>query len=283
MNKVGAIVRLMRWHKPIGAWLLLWPTLWGLWLSSDGHPSWSLVAVFVLGVWLTRSAGCVINDIWDRHIDPHVDRTRTRPLAAGEVSTREASAVFAVLMIISAALVFLFLPTQTWIYAVVGALLTVIYPGMKRVIHAPQCVLGIAFSWGIPMAVVATGGRFDGSLWLLWSLAWLWPVAYDTQYALADRDDDLRIGVRSTAILLGQHAERVVMLLQGLVLLGWLWLAWREGWACWYLLPWAAGVVVVYRQWLLMRQSEREAYTQAFCWNKWEGFFLLLSMIFGAF
>ena len=281
MNKCSAMMRLMRWDKPVGAWLLLWPTLWGLLLSSHGRPAWSLVVVFVLGVWLTRSAGCVINDIWDRKIDPYVERTRARPLAAGELSTREAIAVFSLLMVLSAALVLLFLPMRTWVYAVVGALLTVIYPAMKRIIQAPQCVLGIAFSWGIPMAVVAVGGRFDASLWLLWMLAWIWPVAYDTQYALADREDDLRIGVRSTAVALGKHAEGVVMLLQGVVLVGWLCLAWREAWAFWCVLPWAVSLLVLCREWSLMKQGDRRAYTQAFRWNAVMGFFLLLSMIFG--
>jgi 4-hydroxybenzoate polyprenyltransferase len=193
---------LMRWHRPIGALLLLWPTLWALWLSSAGRPDARVTLVFVLGVFLMRSAGCAINDYADRDFDRHVARTRERPLTAGRITRHEALGLFIVLSLVALALV-LQLNRYTVGLAVVGALLAATYPFMKRYTHLPQFYLGLAFGWGIPMAFAAHAGSVPPLAWLLFAANIFWTVAYDTEYAMADRDDDLKIGVKSTAILFG--------------------------------------------------------------------------------
>jgi len=195
---------LMRMDRPIGTFLLLWPTLWALWIAGEGHPQPWIVLIFVAGVFLMRSAGCVINDIADRDIDPHVARTRDRPLAAGRVTTREALALFLVLQ----------LNRLTILFALIGAVLAASYPFFKRFTHLPQFVLGFAFSWGIPMAFAAHQGQVPPVAWVLMLANLAWVVAYDTMYAMADREDDLKIGVKSTAILFGRHDRQIIAALQ---------------------------------------------------------------------
>jgi 4-hydroxybenzoate polyprenyltransferase len=208
---------LMRWDKPIGALLLLWPTLWALWLAGAGRPDQDIVIIFLLGVWLMRSAGCIVNDIADLDFDPHVERTRTRPLAAGRVTLREALILFGFVCLVCCGMVL----TLNWLtvgLAVIGVLLTISYPFMKRFHHLPQAHLGLAFGWGIPMAYAALTGSVPMAAWLLFIANIAWVLVYDTVYAMSDRADDLKIGVKSSAILFGNYDTRVVGLLQLLTL-----------------------------------------------------------------
>jgi 4-hydroxybenzoate polyprenyltransferase len=261
---------LMRLHRPIGILLLLWPTLWALWYAAGGTPSWHVLAVFVAGVVLMRSAGCVINDYADRDFDPHVARTRDRPLAAGRVSTREALALFVVLSFIAFALV-LTLNTLTIVLSFVGALLASTYPFIKRITHLPQFYLGAAFGWGVPMAYAAQTGSVSPDAWILFAATLGWAVAYDTAYAMVDRDDDLRIGVKSTAILFGR-ADRVMIALFHAITLGLLaWAGARAGLGLTYHMGLVlAGLLAAYQQWL-MRARDRDGCFRAFLNNNWFG------------
>lgn len=200
---------LMRLHRPIGIFLLLWPTLWGLWFAAHGRPDVHVLAVFVLGVVLMRSAGCVINDYADRDVDPHVERTRTRPIAAGLVQPRTALVLFAALCLIAFGLV-LTLNGLTILLSVIGAFLAASYPFLKRYTHLPQFYLGAAFGWSIPMAFAAQTGEVPLLAWVLFAANVCWSVAYDTAYAMVDRDDDVRVGVKSTAILFGRHDRALI-------------------------------------------------------------------------
>src|SRR3990172_2778846 len=202
--------RLMRLHRPIGILLLLWPTLWALWIAGQGRPDLHVLAVFVLGVVLMRSAGCVINDYADRDIDPHVERTRDRPIAAGRVSPREALVLFAVLCLMAFALV-LTLNRLTVLFSFAGAFLAATYPFLKRYTHLPQFYLGAAFGWGIPMAFAAQTGGVPPLAWVLFAANVFWAVAYDTAYAMVDREDDLKVGVKSTAILFGRYDRAMIL------------------------------------------------------------------------
>ncbi|ESP93012.1 MULTISPECIES: 4-hydroxybenzoate octaprenyltransferase [Pseudoalteromonas] len=204
--------QLMRLDKPIGTFLLLWPTMWSLWLASDGKPSLLHIFVFTLGTFLMRSAGCVINDYADRKVDGAVKRTAMRPLARGAVSEKEALTLFFVLIIASFLLV-LTLNWQTIVLSFGGVILASLYPFMKRYTHLPQVVLGAAFGWGIPMSFMAATGEVPLIAWLLFIANVLWTVAYDTMYAMVDRDDDLKIGIKSTAILFGQWDRHIIALL----------------------------------------------------------------------
>jgi 4-hydroxybenzoate polyprenyltransferase len=216
--RLALYAEVMRLHRPIGIYLLLWPTLWAVWLAADGKPSLKIVLIFSLGVVLMRSAGCVINDWADRDFDGHVQRTKDRPIASGRLPSREALYLFVFLIACSAALLpFLNLATFYWS---LGALaLASLYPFMKRFIYLPQLVLGAAFSWAIPMAFVAQNQAPNVLCWLLYAANLVWTVAYDTQYAMADREDDLKIGVKSTAILFGRFDLVIISLLQGLFIM----------------------------------------------------------------
>ena len=210
-------IELMRLDRPIGTYLLLWPTLWALWLAAEGVPDISTLIIFVLGVILMRAAGCVINDYADRDFDGHVERTRERPLATGRISARQALIAFAVLVGLSGLLVLL-TNALTIQLAFVGVGLAALYPFCKRFTFYPQVVHGAAFSWAIPMAFAAQAGTLPMPLWLLFIANLLWTVAYDTEYAMCDREDDLRIGIKSTAILFGDADRLIIGLLQGLTL-----------------------------------------------------------------
>lgn len=205
--------RLMRMDKPIGIYLLLWPTWWALWLAADGIPAFGIWLVFSLGVVLMRAAGCVINDYADRNFDGLVERTKARPLATGIITPKEALQLFSLLLALAAALLF-FLNLQTRILALVAVVLACSYPFMKRYTHLPQVVLGAAYSWGIPMAFMALQGEIPFYGWVLYLANLCWTVAYDTFYALVDRPDDLQAGVKSTAILFGVYAQPIIALLQ---------------------------------------------------------------------
>jgi 4-hydroxybenzoate polyprenyltransferase len=261
---------LMRLNRPIGILLLLWPTLWALWWAGAGRPNLWVLTVFVLGVVLMRSAGCVINDYADRGFDPHVERTRERPLAAGRVSPREALLLFVGLSLVAFALV-LTLNTLTIALSFIGAFLAASYPFMKRVTHLPQFYLGVAFGWGIPMAFAAETGSVPGVAWLLFFANVCWAMAYDTAYAMVDRDDDLKIGVKSTAILFGDYDRLMIGVLHALTL-GLLTLAGltaRLGLGYHVGLVVAAGLAL-YQQWLI-RGRVRAACFRAFLNNHWFG------------
>lgn len=217
LARLLAYWRLMRLHRPIGSLLLLWPTLWALWLAKNGHPDPGLTAVFIVGVVLMRSAGCVINDYADRGFDAHVWRTRERPLASGEVSPREALRLFAVLCLLAASLAF-WLNTLTIELSVVAVALAASYPFFKRFTHLPQVYLGLAFGWGIPMAFAAETGRVPALAWVLLVANIFWTVAYDTAYAMADRADDEKIGVKSSAILFGRWDRIMIAFCHGVAL-----------------------------------------------------------------
>ncbi len=208
---------LMRLHRPIGMLLLLWPTLWGLWFAGQGHLNLQVAAVFVLGVVLMRSAGCVINDYADRGFDPHVARTRDRPIAAGRVSPREALVLFAALCLAAFALV-LTLNRLTILLSFGGAFLAATYPFLKRWTHLPQFYLGVAFGWGIPMAFAAQTGAVPPLAWVLFCANVFWAVAYDTAYAMVDREDDRKVGIKSTAILFGAYDRILIGVFHALTL-----------------------------------------------------------------
>jgi 4-hydroxybenzoate polyprenyltransferase len=260
----------MRIDRPIGSLLLLWPALWALWLSANGRPDPHIVVVFVLGVFVMRSAGCVINDYADRDFDPHVERTRNRPLAARRVQPREALALFGALMLIALALV-LTLNRLTVLLALAGALLAALYPFMKRFTYLPQVHLGLAFSWTIPMAYAAHTGGVPPVAWLLLIGNLIWTVAYDTIYAMVDRDDDLRVGVKSTAILFGELDRAFIagMQIAVLVVLGLAaqQLALSRVFDAALL---AVAALFAWQQWLI-RDRERDACFRAFLNNNWVG------------
>lgn len=217
-ERLDVYVNLTRFNRPIGSYLLLWPTLWALWIASEGIPDLKLIAVFTLGVFLTRSAGCVINDFADRKVDGHVKRTAQRPLATGKVTAKEALLLFAVLMLVAFGLVLL-TNTMTILMSFGGLFLASLYPFMKRYTHLPQVVLGAAFGWAIPMAFTAVGEQIPLIAWVIYSAKLLWTVAYDTMYAMVDRDDDLKIGIKSTAILFGQYDKLIIAILLILTLI----------------------------------------------------------------
>jgi len=220
MTKISAYSKLMRFDKPIGIFLLLWPTLWPLWLINKGFPGPKMFLIFVLGVVVMRSAGCVINDIVDKDIDPSVERTKTRPLANQSLTIREAYFLLLFLLSIALGLV-LQLNLSSFFWALGGLSITVIYPFCKRFLSAPQLILGFAFSWSIPMVYVANNLALSAEAYLLWLSVGLWIVVYDTFYALVDKEDDLKIGINSTAILFGERVGLITGLLQSSVIVLW--------------------------------------------------------------
>ncbi|MSR09351.1 MAG: 4-hydroxybenzoate octaprenyltransferase [Gammaproteobacteria bacterium] len=259
--------QLMRLDKPVGIWLLLWPTLWGLWIAGAGRPEPLNFLVFVAGVVVMRSAGCVINDYADRHIDGEVARTQSRPLAAGLVTSAEALTLFAVLGLVALALLMLLNPLAR-LLAIGGAALTIVYPFSKRWLAAPQFLLGAAFGWGIPMAFAAETEVVPRLAWLLWLDVVVWAVIYDTMYAMADRDEDLRIGVKSTAILFGTADLFIIFLLQIVLVIGLL-LAGRDGGlGLWYQAGVAVGALLLASQLWLIRGREPVACLRAFRANQ---------------
>ncbi|MBK8817147.1 MAG: 4-hydroxybenzoate octaprenyltransferase [Methylococcaceae bacterium] len=209
---------LARLNKPIGIFILLWPTLWALWIAGEGSPNSLVLFVFTLGVVLMRSAGCVINDYADRDFDPHVERTKFRPIASGKVTSKEALAVFVVLSLCAFGLVLL-LNSYTILLSFVGAFLAASYPFMKRYTHLPQAYLGIAFGWAVPMAFAAQQNTIPNVAWVLYLAVMLWALVYDTMYAMVDKEDDLKIGVKSTAILFGDYDRQVMAILQIIIML----------------------------------------------------------------
>jgi 4-hydroxybenzoate polyprenyltransferase len=279
-SRLPDFIALMRLDRPIGIWLLLWPTLWAVWIAGDGHPSLSIVLIFTLGVVFMRSAGCVINDYADRHWDGEVARTAERPLVTGRVSAKEALLLFALLVGLSASLL-LWLNRETFYWSLGALALAALYPFMKRYTYLPQVVLGAAFSWAIPMAFVAQGKSPDALCWLLYSANLAWTVAYDTQYAMCDRDDDLKAGIKSTAILFGELDLLMIGLLQGLFLVGLFMLGLQLSLA-W---PWYAGLLLAFILFAIQawqtRAREPQTCLDAFKNNHLVGLVVFIALLSG--
>jgi 4-hydroxybenzoate polyprenyltransferase len=261
---------LMRLNRPIGIWLLLWPTLWGLWIAGEGRPDPTIFVIFVLGVIVMRSAGCVINDFADRKFDVDIERTRQRPLVTGGVAPAEALVLFAALGLIAIALV-LNLNGLTQFLAVIAAALTIAYPFAKRFISAPQLVLGAAFGWSIPMAFAAQTGEIPRLAWLMWLTVVVWAVIYDTMYAMADREEDLRIGLKSTAILFGKTDIFIITLLQVVLLLAIILIGGVAKMNGWYMLGVGVVFILMVYQRLLIRHRDPGQCLQAFQNNQYVG------------
>lgn len=277
-RKAGQYVRLTRINRPIGSLLLLWPTLWALWLAAEGAPRLDLLLIFTLGVFVMRSAGCVINDFADRRVDGRVKRTRDRPLATGEVSSREAVALFMVLCLVAFGLVLL-TDRFTVLLSVGGLLLAFCYPFMKRYTHLPQVVLGAAFAWAVPMAFAAQRGSLGQEVWLLYTAVILWTVVYDTFYAMVDRDDDLLIGVKSTAVLFGEQDRLITGALQLMTLYALVLTGQRFEMGSIYYWGIAGAAACFAWQQFLIRFRERDACFRAFLHNNYVGMIIFAAIV----
>jgi len=262
--------RLMRLHKPIGTLLLLWPTLWALWIAGYGNPPWQVVLIFAVGTLLMRSAGCVMNDIADRDFDPFVKRTRERPLATREVSVREALVIVVLLCLAAFALVS-FLNKLTILLSVAALAIAATYPLTKRFFAIPQAYLGVAFGFGIPMGFAALLGMISWVAWWLLAANIFWAIAYDTEYAMVDRDDDLRLGIRTSAITFGRFDVLAVMLSYAAMLGILLWLGARLGFGITYYCGLLAAAVMMAFHYKWIRGREREGCFRAFNHNNWVG------------
>ena len=279
-ERLGAYYYLCRFDNPIGTELVFWPTLWALWIAAQGMPRIEILIPMILGVIFMRAAGCAINDFADRKVDAHVERTKNRPLATGVISAKEAVMVFLVLVAASACLLF-FLPIETFYWSFGALLLAFIYPFMRRYTHFPQVFLGAAFSWSIPMAYTAVGQTPDLTCWLLYFGNLAWTVAYDTQYAIADREYDLKIGVKSTAILFGQHDISIISTLQASSIL-------LIGAALWLenlLIPFGLLALLLVAadfiyQWFKTRDKNPQLCFWAFRHNRWVGLIIFVGILF---
>ncbi len=277
-SKTSALLDLIRFDKPIGTLLLLWPTLWALWIAAEGVPDYDLLLIFIAGTFLTRAAGCIINDLADRRVDGAVSRTSGRPLVTGAVTQKEAVTLFVSLMLLAFVLV-LFTNTLTIALSVGAVVLASTYPFMKRYTHLPQLVLGLAFSWGIPMAFAAQRNGLPTPLWLIFLGNLCWIVAYDTKYAMVDRVDDIPAGIKSTAILFGRYDRTIIAVLQALSLLC-LYLAGQA----FALGPYfnlsllAAAGLFGYQQYLI-RNRDRDACFRAFLHNNWVGMVIFAGIV----
>jgi 4-hydroxybenzoate polyprenyltransferase len=269
-ERLSLYEKLMRLDKPVGILLLLWPTLWGQWLASNGQPNWMILWIFIMGVVLMRSAGCVINDYADRHIDPHVARTRERPLAAGKVSSKEALLLAAGLSLLAFMLI---LPLNTLVLglSVIALFLAASYPFTKRFFAIPQAYLGIAFGFGIPMSYAALRGEVPMEAWILLAANTFWAIAYDTQYAMVDREDDLKIGIKTSAITFGRFDLVAIVICYGLTLalLAWVGLQRNMGIVFYGGLITAAAIAVYHMS--LIRSRDPKQCFRAFLHNTWFG------------
>jgi 4-hydroxybenzoate polyprenyltransferase len=278
IKRLSCYAKLMRLDKPIGILLLGWPTLWALWFAGAGKPDIYIVSIFMLGVVLMRSAGCVANDLADRHLDGFVKRTQARPLAAKTISVKAAIIVF-ISLSAGAFLLVLQLNRLTICLAIVGMVLAIAYPFMKRFTHWPQVGLGAAFSWGVPMAYAAENNSVPLSAWLLFATALLWPIIYDTMYAMTDREDDRKIGIKSTAILFGLYDKKIIALLQVIFLgsLAWIGYILQLHWPYYLGLILSAGLFC-YQQKLIQQRLPEQCF-KAFLNNNWVGFSIFVGIV----
>lgn len=279
-EKCKQYARLIRFDKPIGTLLLLWPTWWALWLASNGHPNLKILFVFTAGVFLMRSAGCIMNDIADRHIDGHVTRTQLRPLAARTILVKEALFLAALFALTAFSLV-LMCNTFTIYLSFIGAALAIIYPYLKRITHLPQLGLGVAFAWGVPMAFAAEMNFIPGSAWFVFATAIIWPIIYDTMYAMVDRPDDKKIGVKSTAILFGHYDVLIITLLECLFvsMLIFVGILFQLTWIYYASLVIATSLFIY--QYYLIRSREPTNCFAAFLNNHWVGFIIFAGIFLG--
>ena len=276
-DKAPDYLALIRFDRPIGTYLLLWPTLWALWLAAEGVPDFKLLIIFIVGTFLMRSAGCAMNDYADRDIDAHVERTANRPLATGRISPKQALTFSAILCLLAFALV-LFTNLKTIVLSFAAVALAACYPYMKRHTHLPQVVLGAAFSWGIPMAFAAQQNALPASLWLIYVAVVLWTVAYDTFYAMVDRDDDINIGVKSTAILFGKGDRLITALLQVMVIGLLILVGYQFHLNEWYFISLiGVAVLFIYQQYLI-RHRDRDNCFKAFLNNHWAGAIIFIGI-----
>ena len=282
MSNGSAYWRLMRFDRPVGIYLLLWPTVWALWIAGHGQPDWRTVVVFVVGVVLTRALGCVMNDWCDRDIDGHVERTRSRPLPAGELSPRQALLCLAILIVLAGALAVTFLHVGTILLSLVGLALALLYPFAKRCMRYPQAVLGFAFAWGIPMAFWQMQQRLPLIAWVMLALTWLWIFVYDTQYALSDLEDDKKLGkIQSSAQSLGEQAQSILRLAQAVLVLGWLGLGlqWQLQGVLFLAVP--AMIGWFFYQDRCVTEGSSAACFAAFRSHQWLGLIIFVSILFG--
>lgn len=277
---MNAYFRLMRLDKPIGIFLLLWPTLWALWLANKGSPPLSVLIVFCLGTLIMRSAGCIINDIADRKLDGKVKRTASRPLVTGEVSLNRAILLFIALLCIACGLLCC-LDVPLFKVATIGAGLAVIYPFCKRFLATPQLILGFAFSWGIPLAFLSAHKPIDMAVILLMLLNFLWIICYDTYYAMVDKDDDIKIGIHSTALFWGSWSRLIIAGLQLLIAFLWLYLAGIFNLSYFFYIFWFMAHLLFIYQFYLTSEETREQCFEAFLNNHWYGLFILIGIIIG--
>jgi 4-hydroxybenzoate polyprenyltransferase len=277
-QKLLPFIQLMRLDRPVGIYLVLWPALWALWLAADGTPPLHILAVFVLGAVLMRSAGCVINDYADRNFDGHVARTCQRPLATGAVTPKQALKLFAVLCLVSFGLVLLLNPL-TVLMSFVALGLAALYPFTKRLTHWPQAFLGAAFAWAVPMAFTAVQNQLPWQVWPLFAATLIWALIYDTAYALVDREDDLKIGIKSTAIGFGRYVNEMIGLFQLLMLALLIWVGqiFSLHWP-YYLSLVGMALGFGYHQWLLRKEQPALAF-KVFLQNHWLGFLLWLGIV----
>lgn len=277
-SRLSAYWQLMRFDRPIGTFLLLWPTLWSLWIAGHGTPRWDVVVIFIVGTFLMRAAGCVINDFADRNFDGHVERTKGRPLVTGRVSAAEAVILFIVLCSLAFLLV-LMTNELTIKLSFGGVALAFCYPFMKRFTHVPQLFLGAAFSWGIPMAYAAQSGEIPSAVWLIYIVNLLWTVVYDTFYAMVDRNDDVKVGIKSTAILFGRHDRLITALLQMIVIAGLVMIGRRFELSYFYYGGIAvAALLFLYQQFLIRRRERKPCFT-AFLNNNWVGMAVFVALV----
>ena len=268
----------MRLDKPIGIWLLMWPMLWSMWVSTDGQVNKTLLIVFLIGVIIMRSAGCVLNDIADKNIDPFVKRTKDRPIASGKVSVREGKKLFILLMAIAFSLLF-FLNTSTKLLALVGALITTVYPFLKRIISAPQLFLGVAFGWAVPMTFSANLGYVNTVGWLIFVTAIIWAIIYDTYYAMVDRDDDINLPVKSTAILFGKYDLLIIGICQIIMVFLLILLAKIMNATIWVYLSIFISFCIMMHHQIITKKRQREACFRAFYNNHYIGMVMFIGIL----
>ncbi|KTC92977.1 MULTISPECIES: 4-hydroxybenzoate octaprenyltransferase [Legionella] len=277
MNWINYL-KLMRLHKPVGILLLWWPIAWSLWIAYQGNPPFSIVFLFSLGTVLMRSAGCVVNDIADRHIDAHVKRTKNRPLAAGQIGLVQALSLL-IFLLLGSFIILIQLPKVCFYYALLAVVITILYPFCKRFVEGPQFVLGVAFSLGIPMVFASANKMYNPTIIYLLIINFLWIVAYDTQYAMVDRDDDLQIGVKSTAILFASYDRLIIGSFQLFSHLLWLVLAWELHFSLSFFVGWVIAAGILFYQQRLIAKREREACFRAFLTNAWYGLLMWLAVV----